>query len=439
MRCPPSATIKLWLLLPVLFFGILNSAAGERAPESPASTTTYDGHWWLLLTSEEQTGFVNGDADCYVFELGKKFRNSQSAPDVAQLVSNFYRDSTEARSASVYAAIRIVDSLPPLRQPAPGGEQWKERHWYFDGDWWRQGTPADRLGFVEGFLACLGAGKKDVRATFSQSPAQYVALINRWYALNQETGDVDPKREDAKIAGVLFKFRDRRDATPAQSPAARATDTAFLPAGPFLFEPGAIQPTYMDAFDSRPTVRSPDGKAQVTVAGPAESLKAWVTVQLLGQYVEGLQYQVWPIERSVDVLWNPDSQVFALTDNRYANLSYVFVCGTNFRMGESSPGLGLPITDLTPPVRKVFESQMHKFYAPHPYETRLLYAKALRWIRNDRLLVGVSAMIAGPSASANRGIKEWNFAYLVDVPSKKVVGELNEAQLLSQYGIGVAK
>lgn len=169
------------------------------------------------------------------------------------------------------------------------------------------------------------------------------------------------------------------------------------------------------------------------------SLKAWVTLQFLGRNVRGLEYQVWPIERSVDVLWRPDSQAFALTDNRYANRSYVLVCGTNFRLGETQPGLGIPIADLTPVVRKAFEARMQRYYAPHTYEIRLFYAMVLRWIQNDRLLVGVEATVAGPPTFPNRGVKEWDTAYLVNVPRKTLVRELSEAQLLSQYGIRVAK
>src|ERR1700740_293272 len=71
---------------------------------------------------------------------------------------------------------------------------------------------------------------------------------------------------------------------------------AFLPAGPFFFEPGAIHPTNLDAFGNRPLVKFPDARAQITITGPEESLKAWVTVQFLAQYMEGLEYRVWPVE-----------------------------------------------------------------------------------------------------------------------------------------------
>jgi len=189
------------------------AAQGGRLTQGPRK---HDGHWWLLLTSEEQAGYINGDSDCYVWELHRKFNNSQSAEDVNELVTDFYRDAPAKRSLPVFDAIRAVDLLPPLRKPAPGGEVWKDRHWYFDGQWWRQGTPADRLGFVEGYLACYRAGVKNARSNFLEPASQYVALINQWYGLNEETGDVIPSRVHAKIAHVLFKFR--RVAKPSREP-----------------------------------------------------------------------------------------------------------------------------------------------------------------------------------------------------------------------------
>ena len=48
-------------------------------------------------------------------------------------------------------------------------------------------------------------------------------------------------------------------------------DKDFLPAGPFLFDPGTSRPTFMDAFDDRPVAKSPDGKLGVTATGPKQS------------------------------------------------------------------------------------------------------------------------------------------------------------------------
>jgi hypothetical protein len=221
----------------------------------------------------------------------------------------------------------------------------------------------------------------------------------------------------------------------AQKPESAApADKDFLPAGPFLLEPDTIHPIYMDAFDDRPIVKSPDGKLGVTVTGPKKSYEAWVTISP-SMFPDG-PVQVWPIQASVDVLWRPDSQAFALTDNRYANTSYVLVCGTEFRMGESGSGLGVPISDLTPIVRKALEEAARKYYETDNYETLLLYAKVLRWTGDDDLLVGVNARTSGPPPFPNR-LREWFLAYVVNVPNGKVIRELDRDQLLSEYKIKV--
>jgi hypothetical protein len=220
----------------------------------------------------------------------------------------------------------------------------------------------------------------------------------------------------------------------AQQPAA-PTDKDFLPAGPYLFEPGTIHPTYMDAFDDRPVVKSPDGKLEVTVTGPKQSYRAWVTISR--STFPGGPVKVLSIQASVAVLWRPDSQAFALTENRFANLSYVFVCRMEFRTGETGEGLNVPITDLTPIVEKAFEERARKYYEADNYDILLFYAKVLRWIGNDHLLVGVNARGSGPITFPDRGLKDWGIAYVVDVPKGKVVREVSKDQLFSEYKIKV--
>lgn len=248
-------------------------------------------------------------------------------------------------------------------------------------------------------------------------------------------------RRVVRLAAILWAFTSLAVAAQNTAPATSLTKPDFLPAGPFFFGPGAPHPINLDAFDARPIVRSPDGKLGVTVTGPKESYEAWVTLSP-SSFPDG-PVQVWPIQRDVDVLWRPDSGAFALTDNRYANRSYVLVCGTNFRMGENGPGLGIPITDLTPTVEKAFEKRAKAYYSGQRFNIALSYAKVLRWIDNDRLLVGLSArtLLANRAGSGQRTlrIRDWDLGYIVDVQSKNVIGELNEAQLLSQFGIKVAK
>ncbi|HKV05578.1 MAG TPA: hypothetical protein VJO53_10785 [Candidatus Acidoferrales bacterium] len=187
-------------------------AGGARAKQVGRTTgpaREYNGHWWLLLTSEEQDGYLNGDSDCYRFELNMKFANARTFVETRESVTDFYQNNPDKRSLPVYDVIRIVDREPLSRKPVAGGEIWNGRHGYWDGQWWREGIPADRIGFVEGYLACYRAGAKNAHGSFAKSAAQYVGLINRWYGLNEESGDIDSEKEETKIADVLFKFQSK--------------------------------------------------------------------------------------------------------------------------------------------------------------------------------------------------------------------------------------
>jgi hypothetical protein len=247
-------------------------------------------------------------------------------------------------------------------------------------------------------------------------------------------------RYPALLITISLVFATLAPAAQKPGPATRPAQPDFLPAGPFLFEPGTTRPTFMDAFGDRPVVKSPDGRLAVTVTGPSESYGAWVTIDP-SAFPDG-PVQAWPVQISVDVLWRPDSQAFALTDNRYANLSYVLVLGTRFRMGESGPELGVPMIDLTPVVRRAFDKRAGKYYKYDARErfdgdTPFFYAKALRWVGNDQLLLGVSATTI--PAYTKRGMRWWCLGYLVGVSGRKVVRELSKGQLLSEYGIKVAE
>jgi hypothetical protein len=205
-------------------------------------------------------------------------------------------------------------------------------------------------------------------------------------------------------------------------------------------KPSSTRPTVLSfAPGYRHVVNSPDGSLEITVTGPAKSLMAWVTVVQKGFLPPGFPFPVWPIEGSVDVLWRPDSQAFALTDYRYANRSYVLVFGARFHLGESSSKLGASAADLTPIVRKAFEKRPKEYYGISSFDAPNFYTRVLRWVGNNQLLVEVSAETTGPATFPNRGVKEWDLAYLVDVQHKVVARELSESQLLSQYGIKVAK
>ena len=217
-----------------------------------------------------------------------------------------------------------------------------------------------------------------------------------------------------------------------------AASTATLSA-----TPNSVKPAHMDYSTQGTSVVSPDGKTEITVTGEKKSLGAWVTIN---KPMQGWSIQVWPIERDVDVLWDPDSHVFALTDNRYANESYILIIGTEFHM--NGPTLGVQRVDLTPLLRQAFASSARQYYRQHYGTTDFddsysFYARALLWTSNEHLLVGVSAItsLALPqhALGAAPGVKGWSLGYLLDVPQRKILTVLNEKAVQKQYGIDLSK
>jgi hypothetical protein len=168
----------------------------------------YDGSWWLAITLDEQSAFLEGFGDCYTSEIHKRGRSAVHLSLNQDFVTNFYRSSTENKGFTLLTVLARSDNPAPLRSVAPGGEEWTDPHGFLDGQWWREEEPRGRLAFVEGYLYCHQKLANEHGGVFHKSAATYVVLVNRWYRLNENTDDVDPKRVGAKIATVLFKFRD---------------------------------------------------------------------------------------------------------------------------------------------------------------------------------------------------------------------------------------
>jgi hypothetical protein len=193
-----------WVVTMAATLALCGSALGQRRGMEK-KTMNYGGKWWLSVSALEQRGYINGDFDCDTWELGDESAPNSTAEDVQKFVSQFYEDPPHW-SVAVFRVIRMFDSHhagPSKKSRVPDGEMWSEPHGYWDGLWWKgAGYPntLEQLGFVEGYLACYQGGAHSPKGTFSKSPAEYVSLISGWY---ERTG-----KEDAKIADVLFKFRD---------------------------------------------------------------------------------------------------------------------------------------------------------------------------------------------------------------------------------------
>ncbi len=193
---------------------------GAQAVKASSNGKKYDGGWWLSVSSAEQSGFLDGLADCYGFELKGKFRYARSAQENQQFVTRFYDDPYRRKLPVFEVFLQALDHPSEVKRPE-GGEVWDEPHGYWDGLWWKGGTEPElalsQKGFVEGYLWCYAEKAHSPRGTFSKSPENYVTLITKWY---EETG-----REEEKIADVLFKLRDNPAPRNRAKPPARKNPT----------------------------------------------------------------------------------------------------------------------------------------------------------------------------------------------------------------------
>lgn len=178
----------------------------SRSFDNQSSLHHYDGKWWLAQEVIEQQGFINGANDCRVWERKGKIQNPKPVAEEQSLVTEYYKTQTSKSDRSVFDVLSDADKSPSKNPQPKGGEVWKEPHGYFDGQWWREAEPKERRGFLEGYLACYTQDAKQKKGKFSGSPDNYLASVNNWYGLKEDDRSVNPKREDKKIANVLFLF-----------------------------------------------------------------------------------------------------------------------------------------------------------------------------------------------------------------------------------------
>jgi hypothetical protein len=194
---------RVSLLLAVLG---MSCGIGRAAPEP-----VYNGHWWLSISTDQQDGFLNGYFDCYKYDHGGPYHFTRNPPDTARsLVTRFYEGNSAQLGMSVPEVFYRFRDLPGQTVTGHGGEPIKGRHGFYHGRYWGVLGQDGELGYVEGYLWCWKNCLHSKGATFSKSPSEYVALISKWYGLNPKTG-LNVDRESAKIADVLYRFRDRNE------------------------------------------------------------------------------------------------------------------------------------------------------------------------------------------------------------------------------------
>ncbi len=185
-------------------------ATGQQKPEK-----AYNGHWWLAITQQERSGFLNGYFDCYTYEYKGPARFTNRPPAIARdLVTKFYKENPSRLNDLVSNVFLGLRDRPGETITDGDGEPIRGPHGFYHGLYWMEisdypGPQLEQRGFVEGYLACHARLGHNKGGTFSKPAAEYVRLITQWYGFKRATGDINAKRQPTAIADVLFKFRDQ--------------------------------------------------------------------------------------------------------------------------------------------------------------------------------------------------------------------------------------
>lgn len=185
------------------------SVALSSCAQTPVSPKIYDGKWWASTSKEQRVGFLSGYADCSINDVGDKRWSHFSAINEEPKVSKYFADHASDMSLEVETVLWKLWPESKQTKPAPNGDTYRDKHGFFDGDYWRQADASHRLGFIQGYLFCQKKHSKPA-ATFSSTPEWYVVRISNWYGLKANDPDeIDEKKVDQKIANVLYLLRDR--------------------------------------------------------------------------------------------------------------------------------------------------------------------------------------------------------------------------------------
>ena len=191
----------LCLIILALATGAWSQSLYFASGTAPAKQT-FAGAWWAKSDIEERSGFLNGVADCMTWTAHKKGFNA-TPEQLMDKITKFYKLHTESLSINVIDVWQKVADQPKAGKGSEGeGETWKNAHWYLNDDWWSQGSEAEQLGFVEGYLWCLKTQVPAPTDSYSGTPNTYRRKIDAFVRAN-------PKLGKEFVAVTLHRFRDQ--------------------------------------------------------------------------------------------------------------------------------------------------------------------------------------------------------------------------------------
>ncbi len=169
-----SGTARISVFCFVLAVSLLFTTASFSQP-----TVHFDKSWWTPLSQNEKWDFIYGFTDC-----GPAIQSGLSTAQYEEFITQHVTSDPKSVPQLIRLAPHKVRSLPQT----PGGEVWKERHGFLNGDLWGDDVDEGRA-WVEGYLAC------EHRPVVQSSVDRYVRQIIHYYAKT--------KRYSDKLADVL--------------------------------------------------------------------------------------------------------------------------------------------------------------------------------------------------------------------------------------------
>jgi hypothetical protein len=183
-RYSGGARISVFVLIAPFMFFLATALLAQRPVD-------FDKSWWASLTQNEKWDFIYGYTDC-----GPAIQSGLNMGQYEDFISQHVTSNTN----SVPTLIRLAPHKVTARPQLSGGEVWKERHGFNDGDLWGDDIDEGRA-WVEGYLAC------ESRPVNQVSVDRYVRLIIRHYG--------NPKRHLDKLADVLEPLLPHKKPEPA--------------------------------------------------------------------------------------------------------------------------------------------------------------------------------------------------------------------------------
>ena len=168
-----------------------------------AYSSKFDGHWWLKLDDLAKTSFINGESDCYIYEVKGIRYPDDPVESAAKEVDSYYYAHKRHRNKNILKVFREKFKYNPSHHPLEKyAENYGERHGGADGDYWWESQGEERLYFVTGYLACK---ETYLGSKIEQTPEDYVGQVSNWYHVSGQNGSgpINEKTRYDKIGNVL--------------------------------------------------------------------------------------------------------------------------------------------------------------------------------------------------------------------------------------------